>query len=136
MTMPAPIDEPGSGERPKLPPLVGTNIRRLCTDVDAMPMPCPRVECRYHLATDAHYRGEMSRTTVKQGTTLHYSPVAKEQGLDGMPETCALEVAERGEHSLVEIGKMLGFSRERARQVEENALRRLGVLARIARVGS
>jgi DNA-directed RNA polymerase sigma subunit (sigma70/sigma32) len=42
-----------------------------------------------------------------------------------MVESCALDVADRGEHTLNEVGEMLGVSRERVRQIEEQALRKL-----------
>ena len=46
-----------------------------------------------------------------------------------MPETCSLDVAERGEHTLEEVGAVVGHTRERVRQVQEAALRKaLGVV--------
>jgi hypothetical protein len=51
-----------------------------------------------------------------------------------MTETCALDVADRGGVHLAEIGRYMGISRERARQIERNALTKLaeniGVCAR------
>jgi DNA-directed RNA polymerase sigma subunit (sigma70/sigma32) len=42
-----------------------------------------------------------------------------------MVESCALDVADRGDHTLNEGGEMLGVSRERVRQIEEQALHKL-----------
>jgi hypothetical protein len=42
-----------------------------------------------------------------------------------IPETCALDVAERGEHTLDEIGDLLNLSHERVRNIEARALARL-----------
>lgn len=41
-----------------------------------------------------------------------------------MTESCVLDVADRGGATLEEIGDMLGLTRERVRQVEEEALER------------
>jgi hypothetical protein len=67
-------------------------------------------------------------------------PVWKRQGVDewldraadavvAMPETCALDVAERGGASLEEIAQLLGITWERARQIESTALAKLRQLA-------
>jgi hypothetical protein len=45
-------------------------------------------------------------------------------------ESCALDVAERGGITLEEVGSMMNVSRERIRQVEELALKRLGIAIR------
>jgi hypothetical protein len=57
------------------------------------PRPCPHVRCRHHLA---------------------------EGPLD--VDSCSLDVADRGPVNLTEIGRLLGVSRERARQIEAMAL--------------
>ena len=41
-----------------------------------------------------------------------------------MPETCSLDVAERGSHSLSIVGKLVSLTRERIRQIERKALQR------------
>lgn len=48
-----------------------------------------------------------------------------------MPETCSLDVAQRGGITLEDIGAILGLTRERIRQVEVRGLMRM----RIKRVG-
>jgi hypothetical protein len=73
--------------------------------------PCPYLGCRYHLWND-----------IK----LKHMP-------ESLPEeTCALDVAEEGEHTLLDISFLLLLTRERVRQVEHIAtnkmLRRLTLL--------
>lgn len=63
------------------------------------PRPCPWTGCRYHLAD------------VVRSRTL--------------TETCCLDVAARGEETLDAVGKILGVTRERIRQIEAAALTRL-----------
>jgi hypothetical protein len=47
------------------------------------------------------------------------------------PDTCSLDIAERGEHTLEQVGDLLGLTRERARQLEEKALRKLRFAMRV-----
>ena len=42
--------------------------------------------------------------------------------LEDLEETCALDVAEQGEHTLDEVGKYLNLTRERIRQIETGAM--------------
>jgi hypothetical protein len=42
-----------------------------------------------------------------------------------MTDTCALDVAGIGQHTLGEIGEIFGLTRERIRQIEEKALVKL-----------
>lgn len=75
--------------------------------------PCPFVSCRFHLLLDLN----------PETGTLSF-PFGSED-LDRLPETCALDVAEKGPRTLDEIGKILNLTRERIRQVEVKLLRRL-----------
>lgn len=70
--------------------------------------PCPWVSCRYHLAVD------VERKRVNQLG----DPAA-------MGETCALDIAETGHHTLEEIGDIFGLTRERIRQIEVKTLLKL-----------
>jgi hypothetical protein len=62
--------------------------QRLCDDRRNVPRPCTRTDCRHNL--------------VGEGSTK---------------ESCALDVADRGEHSLEEVGEILGITRERVSQI-------------------
>ncbi len=65
--------------------------------------PCHWRSCRYHLP----------RTTTLDGVQSEWN------------HSCALDVADLGEHSLEEIGEILGLTRERIRQIEAIALSKL-----------
>lgn len=41
-------------------------------------------------------------------------------------ERCVLVLSNRGPYTLEEIGQMMGLTRERIRQIEQSALRKLG----------
>lgn len=83
---------------------------RLCSDHRAVPRPCPHTDCRFHLAEQAHRRGLPSPRQPSGA------------------ETCALDVADDGPHTLDEIGEILGVTRERIRQIEAGALAKLAPL--------
>jgi hypothetical protein len=93
-------------EIPRLGPLAcGHGGRRICHA-----RPCAFLACRFHLGLDVTPAG-----TIR----LLYDDI------EDMPETCALDVADRGPQSLETIGVLLGVSRERVRQLEEIIRRRL-----------
>jgi hypothetical protein len=69
--------------------------------------PCRWHSCRYHLSS----------------TTTAGREIPTEPGV--LNPTCALDVADRGEHSLEEVGEILGVTRERIRQIEAVALAKL-----------
>lgn len=95
-----PVD--GVEERPR--------TRGECADGER---PCPFVSCRHHLYLEV---------TRKTGTIKLNFPDLE---VHEMGETCALDVADRGSHSLDEIGEVMNLTYERTRQIEEQALRRL-----------
>ena len=69
------------------------------------PRPCPFVGCRHHLAIDVNRSGSIHHT--------------------GARESCVLDVAEGGPRPLIEVGHIIGVTRERVRQLETIALRKL-----------
>lgn len=84
------------------------STRAECVDA---PRPCPYVGCRHHLALDVSPNGSIA---------FFFDDPSE------MSDTCSLDVADRGEHTLGEIADILGVSRERIRQVEEATIKRLG----------
>lgn len=84
-------------------------------DCRSAPRPCPWVSCRYHLLVDVGATGYL----------LMPHPGAEAWDLR---ETCALDVADRGEMILDEVGVCMGISRERVRQIEQGALAKLRAL--------
>jgi len=83
-----------------------------CTGVER---PCPWVSCRHN--TYLH---------VKERSIVYNFPDL-EPG-DVLPDrSCALDIADRGEASLEEIALLTNITRERVRQIQEKALRRLKI---------
>lgn len=79
-------------------------------DCEGGERPCPWMGCRYHLWPD---------------TLGHSNRVNQPPELEDMAETCALDVAARGPQTLEVIGELTGVVRERVRQIEDRALRKL-----------
>lgn len=69
--------------------------------------PCPWASCRMHLYLDVH----PSSGTIKFNA----------DDLFEMSDTCALDVADRGESILDASGKILNVTREAIRQLEKKA---------------
>ena len=80
------------------------------------PRPCPWVSCRHHLYLT------VGKVSVRDGVphlTLNFGDVE----VDTLKDTCALDVADRGEASFEEIATAMGITRQRVHQIlEENAL--------------
>jgi len=94
--------------------------------------PCPWVGCRYHCFL------EVSRPSGGTKVKLRINPQMDEETLHLMPRPCTLDMAEFGawtpspmskeiqdNMTFEEIGRVFGISRERVRQIEEEALRKL-----------
>ncbi len=75
--------------------------------------PCPFVSCKYHLYLDVNPR----TGSIK----LNFPDLEVWE----LPETCALDVAERGGMTLEEVGELLNLTRERIRQVESKGIDKL-----------
>jgi hypothetical protein len=75
--------------------------------------PCPFVSCQHHLFLDVS-----SRTGAIK---LNFPDLE----VWDMNETCALDVADRGGTTLEDVGVMMNLTRERIRQVETKAERRV-----------
>jgi hypothetical protein len=76
--------------------------------------PCPFVSCKHHLYLDV---------SPRTGSLKLNFP---DREPDGMVESCVLDVTDRGEATLEETGDALNMTRERVRQIEESAIRKLG----------
>lgn len=79
--------------------------------------PCPYVSCKYHLYLDVN----PETGSIK----LNFPHVDVWE----MPETCALDVADRGGITLEEVGEIMNLTRERIRQVEVRGLLKLKMTA-------
>lgn len=94
-------DDPHPGGRPQ--------TRAECANV---PRPCPYVSCRFHLYLDVEPSGAIK---------LNFPDI----GVEEMDESCALDVADRGPHSLSQVGHLMNLTRERARQIETRGAMRM-----------
>ena len=75
--------------------------------------PCPWVACKHHLYLDVN---------PETGSIKINFPDLEPWEL---PDTCALDVAERGGITLEEVGEIMNLTRERIRQVEVRGLLKL-----------
>jgi hypothetical protein len=71
--------------------------------------PCAFVGCRHALYVDISGRGSLK---------LNFP----DKDWDEIPQTCSIDVADDGEHTLEQIGDLMNVTRERARQLEARGL--------------
>jgi len=76
-----------------------------CMDLVA---PCDRIDCRYNV---------IELESIRVGRPAEH--------IQDATEPCALRLADRGGMTLQEVADVIGVSRERIRQIEESALRRM-----------
>lgn len=94
-------DDPHPGGRPR--------TRAECVDG---PRPCPYTGCRHHLYLDVSPDGAIK---------INFPDI----GVEEMSESCALDVADRGPHSLSQVGHLMNLTRERLRQLETRGAMRM-----------
>lgn len=98
----------------ELGPIKRPRTRGECKDG---PRPCPWVSCRHHLFLDVQQNGSV---------TLNFPDVARGvASWEGLPATCALDVADEGGSTLERVAEMANVTRERIRQIEERAVARV-----------
>jgi len=97
------------------------DIQRPVTRGDCLPggrchiRPCPFVWCKHNLYCSVTSGG---------GLKLNFPDLEPWQ----MQHSCALDVADEGEHTLEEAGAFLNITRERVRQLQVLAFRKLRVV--------
>lgn len=79
--------------------------------------PCPWVSCTMHLAVEVNDRNGNVKINVPGAD--------REPDLDAMADTCALDVADRGEATLDEVAAILGLTRQRVSQIEHAAFAKI-----------
>ena len=89
-----------------------TDRPRSRADCKSGPRPCPYAGCRHHLAYEALPSGSILE--VFAGVEIW-----------DMRHTCSLDIADDGTHTLDDVGEIFGVTRERVRQIEEQALAKL-----------
>ncbi len=82
--------------------------------------PCPFVSCKHHLYLDVNDR----TGSIK----LNFPDLE----VWDLPESCALDIADRGGITLEEVGVIMNLTRERIRQLETRGLARLKALSEMA----
>lgn len=77
--------------------------------------PCKYVSCKHHLLLDVLENGNIK---------VNFPEVLDTFDFTIMPETCGIDVSNRGESTLKEISEYLNITRERVRQIEAKALKK------------
>lgn len=99
-----------NGERPSAPPNEGRPMTR--GDCFGGERPCPYVSCRYHTYLDVTPNGSLVINRPDVDVTE-------------LKASCSLDIADDGPKTLEQVGAVFNVTRERMRQVETAALRKV-----------
>jgi hypothetical protein len=94
--------------------------RAECSQGEFADRPCPFVSCKYHLYLDVSER----TGAIK----LNFPDLE----VWDLPESCSLDIADRGGITLEEVGVIMNLTRERIRQLETKGLAKLKALNEMA----
>jgi hypothetical protein len=94
--------------------------RDACLQGEHAERPCPFVSCKHHLYLDVNER----TGSIK----LNFPDLEVWE----LPESCALDIADRGGITLEEVGDIMNLTRERIRQLETRGLSKLKALSDMA----
>jgi len=105
---------------------VKRNLPLTRADCENSERPCPYISCRAHTLIEL-LPGSMVMVNYPAPYKIHSQDLDKLDldVLDRMGETCSLDVANRGEHTLEQVGEILRFSRQRGEQIEKTAREKL-----------
>lgn len=92
-----------------------THRPRTRGDCKNTPRPCPWAGCKYHLYLDV---------SPKTGSIKLNFPNLKDPSEMPADRSCVLDVADKGDITLEDAGKIMNMTRERIRQMEANAIKR------------
>lgn len=118
LALPPTLRERHEGPRgPRSLPVLSERRPRTRGECVDGPRPCPWVSCRHHLYL------EVTEPQSVPGGRWVPSVITSHLGeLEDLPETCSLDVADRGVNTLEQISQLFGVVRERVRQIEAKAL--------------
>lgn len=91
-----------------------------CLQGENAQRPCPFLSCRFHLYLDVNPKS--------CGIKFNFDHLEAYE----IPESCALDVADKGGDTLENIGLMMNLTRERVRQLEASGLAKLRQLSSLA----
>ncbi len=112
---------PTLDDSPQDPPPAHPTKRSECR---GGPRPCPLVGCVYN-----------NYLTILSGGAIRINKKGVEPEDASKKTSCALDVADAGEHTLDYVGEILGLTRERIRQIEVEAVSKVRTeLAKLERM--